>query len=65
MSTSWAAKRVNWLCHETNLCRELGIPAVTGVEGIETIQQGERSGSARLISARESTRREREAYEEG
>ncbi|MDP6040353.1 MAG: SDR family NAD(P)-dependent oxidoreductase [Candidatus Latescibacteria bacterium] len=32
----------NWLCHETNLCRELGIPAVVGLDGIHQIQDGER-----------------------
>jgi pyruvate,water dikinase len=32
----------NWLCHESNLCRELGIPAVVCLgKAIETIRDGE------------------------
>ena len=33
----------NWLCHESNLCRELGIPAVVALgEGINVIRCAER-----------------------
>ena len=32
----------NWLCHETNLCRELGIPAVVNLSGwMREIKEGE------------------------
>jgi len=31
----------NWLCHETNLCRELGIPAVVCVPNIGQIRTGD------------------------
>jgi rifampicin phosphotransferase len=31
----------NWLCHETNLCRELGIPAVVGMKAVKSITTGD------------------------
>lgn len=31
----------NWLCHETNICRELGIPAVIGIRNISSIRTGD------------------------
>ena len=32
----------NWLCHETNLCRELGIPAIIGIDNLPSIRTGNR-----------------------
>lgn len=31
----------NWLCHETNLCRELGIPAVIGIRDLPAVHTGD------------------------
>lgn len=31
----------NWLCHETNLCRELGIPAVVGIRDMPSVRTGD------------------------
>ncbi len=31
----------NWLCHETNLCRELGIPAIIGIGEIPELRTGD------------------------
>jgi phosphohistidine swiveling domain-containing protein len=31
----------SWLCHETNLCRELGIPAIVGMRDIPEVRTGD------------------------